>query len=207
MANRLWTFRDSIFSRENKPFIFFFQGPGRLSEMDTPNYTPPPKNGWVGPFRGWWSSEQWKKGPLAIYCIYGMKIIPNYNGDYFINHDIRIPCLINQDDSWKVKGPGFLFVAQVVKHQPVKLRIVRFFRWRCASSNDVCFECMQTKLGVDWVDWVDSQGWSCAVEVALCSFVPSTVVLLGQWLNFKLFGITYLVGKIKFKLCFSGSIG
>ena len=31
--------------------------------------------------------------------------------------------------------------------------------------------------------------------------------LLGQWLHFKLFGITYLVGKIKFKLFFSGSIG
>ena len=31
--------------------------------------------------------------------------------------------------------------------------------------------------------------------------------LLGQWLNFKLFGITYLVGNIKFKLFFSGSIG
>ena len=31
--------------------------------------------------------------------------------------------------------------------------------------------------------------------------------LLGQWLNFKLFGITYLVGKIQFKLFFSGSIG
>ena len=31
--------------------------------------------------------------------------------------------------------------------------------------------------------------------------------LLGQWLNFKLFGITYLVGKIKFKLFFPGSIG
>jgi len=30
--------------------------------------------------------------------------------------------------------------------------------------------------------------------------------LLGQWLNFKLFGITYLVGKKKFKLLFiSGS--
>ena len=28
--------------------------------------------------------------------------------------------------------------------------------------------------------------------------------LLGQWLNFKLFGITYLVGKIKFKLFFQG---
>ena len=31
-------------------------------------------------------------------------------------------------------------------------------------------------------------------------------LLLGQWLNFKLFGITYLVGKIKFKLLFQGSI-
>ena len=30
--------------------------------------------------------------------------------------------------------------------------------------------------------------------------------LLGQWLNFTLFGITYLVGKIKFKLLFQGSI-
>ena len=30
--------------------------------------------------------------------------------------------------------------------------------------------------------------------------------LLGQWLNFKLFGITYLVGKIKIKLLFQGSI-
>ena len=36
--------------------------------------------------------------------------------------------------------------------------------------------------------------------VALC-------ILLGQWLNFKLFGITYLVGKIKFKPFISGSIG
>ena len=30
---------------------------------------------------------------------------------------------------------------------------------------------------------------------------------LSQWPNFKLFGITYWVGKIKFKLFFSGSIG
>ena len=30
---------------------------------------------------------------------------------------------------------------------------------------------------------------------------------ISQWLNFKLFGITYLVGKIKFKLFFSGSTG
>ena len=33
------------------------------------------------------------------------------------------------------------------------------------------------------------------------------LILLGQWLNFKLLGVTYLVGKIKFKLFFSGSIG
>ena len=30
--------------------------------------------------------------------------------------------------------------------------------------------------------------------------------LLGQWLNFKLFGITYFVGKIKFKLFFQGPL-
>ena len=30
--------------------------------------------------------------------------------------------------------------------------------------------------------------------------------LLGQWPNFKLFGITYLVGKIKFKLFFQGPL-
>ena len=30
--------------------------------------------------------------------------------------------------------------------------------------------------------------------------------LLGQWLNFKLFGITYLVGKIKFKLFSQGPL-
>ena len=35
---------------------------------------------------------------------------------------------------------------------------------------------------------------------------PICICLLGQWLNFKLFGITYLVGKIKFKLLFQGSI-
>ena len=28
------------------------------------------------------------------------------------------------------------------------------------------------------------------------------VILLGQWLNFKLFGITYLVGKISRSNCF-----
>ena len=35
--------------------------------------------------------------------------------------------------------------------------------------------------------------------------VPSNN-LLSQWLNFQLFGITYLVGKIKFKLFFQGPL-
>ena len=40
-----------------------------------------------------------------------------------------------------------------------------------------------------------------------CRAVPLyQVSLLGQWLNFKLFGTNpYLVGKIKFKLLFQGS--
>ena len=36
--------------------------------------------------------------------------------------------------------------------------------------------------------------------------VMNMLYLLGQWLNFKLFGITYLVGKIKFKLFFQGPL-
>ncbi len=35
---------------------------------------------------------------------------------------------------------------------------------------------------------------------------PYNLFLLGQWLNFKLFGITYLVGRIKFKLFFQGPL-
>ena len=34
----------------------------------------------------------------------------------------------------------------------------------------------------------------------------SSHFLLDQWLDFKLFGITYLVGKIKFKLFFQGPL-
>ena len=33
-----------------------------------------------------------------------------------------------------------------------------------------------------------------------------TVYLLGQWLNCKLFGITYLEGKIRFKLILQGPL-
>ena len=37
-------------------------------------------------------------------------------------------------------------------------------------------------------------------------FLAEDLPRLGQWLNFKLFGITYLVGKIKFKLLFQGPL-
>ena len=37
-------------------------------------------------------------------------------------------------------------------------------------------------------------------------YIRFYIILLGQWLNFKLFGITYLVGKIKFKLFFQGPL-
>ncbi len=38
------------------------------------------------------------------------------------------------------------------------------------------------------------------------SYLLPSLNLLGQWLNFKLFGITYLVGKVKFKLFFQGPL-
>ena len=38
------------------------------------------------------------------------------------------------------------------------------------------------------------------------SILMSTLHSLSQWLNFQLFGITYLVGKIKFKLFFQGPL-
>ena len=37
-------------------------------------------------------------------------------------------------------------------------------------------------------------------------FFPLNPPLLGQWLNFKVLVTTYLVGKIKFKLLFQGSL-
>ena len=48
----------------------------------------------------------------------------------------------------------------------------------------------------------------CVVHNSLWGYILYACLdLLGQWLNFKLFGITYLVGKIKFELFISGSIG
>ena len=52
--------------------------------------------------------------------------------------------------------------------------------------------------------WNFSRGW------LTCFFFTSNGVVvfsLSQWLNFKRSGITCLVGKIKFKLFISGSIG
>ena len=42
-----------------------------------------------------------------FYHIGDYNTVPKLCHDYFINHDIRIPALNNQDDSWKVWDPGF----------------------------------------------------------------------------------------------------
>ena len=50
----------------------------------------------------------------------GDEILPSLCGDYFINHEIRIPLLNSQYNfDWKVRG--FFFVAQLVS-------IGRFFQ-------------------------------------------------------------------------------
>ncbi len=53
------------------------------------------------------------------------------------------------------------------------------------------------------------ESWPVKGDERSWRIIPGLVssYLVGQWLNFKLFGITYLVGKIKFKLFFPGSIG
>ena len=45
--------------------------------------------------------------------------------------------------------------------------------------------------------WGRKWGYGCSSR--MLEYVVSEFFLLGQWLSFKLFGITYLVGKIKFK--------
>ena len=42
------------------------------------------------------------------------------------------------------------------------------------------------------------------MEVDIIFTHHKLLILLGQWLRFKLFGITYLVGKIKFNLYLGG---
>ena len=59
-----------------------------------------------------------------------------------------------------------------------------------------------------WDEWGALTSYSSlAVSLAgLKSWNQALYILLGQWLNFKLLGITYLVGKIKFKLFFQGPL-
>ena len=69
--------------------------------------------------------------------------------------------------------------------------------------------CLTLKLiAVGEVVELYNQPW---LFLSICIFsqttTPNHQFSLSQWPNFKLFGITYLVGKIKFKLFFSGSIG
>ena len=56
-------------------------------------------------------TEQWKKGHLIVWCMYReWNFLPRLCGDYFINHEIRIP--IKQPGfEWKVISRCFFFVA------------------------------------------------------------------------------------------------
>ena len=60
-----------------------------------------------------------------------------------------------------------------------------------------------------WRLFFQQQSWDCLIkkESEVLWNLEGRCDSLSQWPNFKLFGITYLVGKIKFKLFFSGSIG
>ena len=62
------------------------------------------------------------------------------------------------------------------KSQPLTFSLLQ--TWRTPEAQRVIFMCF---------------GFACS------NAGPWKLTLLGQWLNFKLFGITYLVGKIKFK--------
>ena len=42
-----------------------------------------------------WNLSNEKKGPWLFRVYVGDEILPNYVGDYFINHEIRIPSLNN----------------------------------------------------------------------------------------------------------------
>ena len=50
------------------------------------------------------------------------------------------------------------------------------------------------------------RNWMLGFSYKLLSFFLVNPCLLSQWQTFKLFGITYLVGKIKFKLLFHGPL-
>ena len=82
---------------------------------------------------------------------------------------------------------------------------------RCFIYN-VFFSAAPYELSFNPKIWVPFRYRVCSFEVSTWYLFGNHVwdthdlFLLGQWLNFKLFGITYLVGKIKFKLSFQGSI-
>ena len=77
-----------------------------------------------------WAS--WKKGPLVVYGKKGDEILPQFNGDYFINHEIRI--FIKQRVWWKVRRFFFSWLSQYLRSWRCdgKLQLFLFF---CCNSN------------------------------------------------------------------------
>ena len=67
-----------------------------------------------------------------------------------------------------------------------------------AAETEYCASKVEVFKTCDFVAWI-------GVILVFC--LAFSQGLLGQWLNFKLLGMTYLVGNIKFKLFFSESTG
>ena len=55
------------------------------------------------------SVHKWAMKKTWLFTVYRGWNPTQLNGDYFINHDIRIPFLNNQDSSRKVRDPGFFW--------------------------------------------------------------------------------------------------
>ena len=64
-----------------------------------------------------------KRAPGCFFGYLRDETLPSEKRGYFINHEIRIPSLTNQDGSWKVR-PFFFFVAHLKSDQ-----FHRFFFW------------------------------------------------------------------------------
>ena len=75
--------------------------------------------------------------------------------------------------------------------------ITKPLKTKLGGGNSNIFGIFTPKIGGRWTHFDEhilQMGWF------------NHQLLLGQWLNFKLFGITYLVRKIKFKLFFQGPL-
>ena len=123
-----------------------------------------------------WALKQWKKGPW-LFRVYRVLYSPLIRGSFHKPLCFRIQSLNNQEFIMVQVSFACLYIEKTP-------HFLQGRRRRCWCGGQPApgraFDWMKKSLHKR------RQVWN----------------LLGQWLNFKLFGITYLVGKIKFKLFF-----